>query len=328
MTFTGVTNPFKPPASLALSTDLHATAKRVLNIILILLERLKVEETELMERLSPEGEEPVPYNTLRKYIRTLRYAGFDIVRKRIEGSIIYVLNDTKFHLDLSVQHAQGFEEWITSLSKSSSLYRKLMMLVAPPFRLGFWDPNFSYQHSSAHTLFEGKEHLQCLQNAIASKELLEFHLYNDVQNQNYRDTFWARPYALSPFRQRDAVISAIHPYNRQVFHIKLSNIRELRTVSKTWLDSDWLKSIEYQLLLSPHFAKRYELKPHETYLGSATFGETCIQVSHELLYKSLSRCVKYDKLVQVDSQELLGEKLQAFHELQARIFKEAKVPSP
>ncbi len=328
MTFSGISDPFKQAASLPLPSDLHATAKRVLSIVLILLEQLKVEESVLMARLSPEGEEPVPYNTLRKYIRTLRYAGFDIVRKRLDGAIFYLLNDTKFHLDLSVQHAQGFEEWVTSLSKSSLLYRKLMLLVSPPFRMGFWDPNFAYQQPSSPTLFEGKEHLKLLQEAIASKELLEFQLYNDVQSQTQISTFWARPYALSPFRQRDAVISAIHPYNRQIFHLKLSNLRQLRPASRQWLTSDWLKPVNYQLTLMPHFAKRYEIKPHETRLGLTALGETCIQVSKELQYKALSRCVKYDTLVQVRSEETLNQKLQAFQDLQACIFKESKVPSP
>jgi hypothetical protein len=327
MNVSGVSDPFKQAPSLLQSSDLHTTAKRVLSIILILLERLKVEESVLMANLSPEGEEPVPYNTLRKYIRTLRYAGFDIVRKRLDGSIFYLLNDTKFHLDLSVQHAQGFEEWVTSLSKSSLLYRKVMMLVSPPFRVGFWDPHFAYNQASSLTLFEGKEHLKLLQDAIASKQILEFQLYDDVQIQTQIATFWARPYALTPFRQRDAVISAIHPYNRQVFHLKLSNIRQLSAVSKHWLACDWLKSVDYQLVLTPHLAKRYEIKPHETLVGVSTSGETCIQVSKELQYKALSRCVKYDTLIQVRSADALSEKIQAFQDLQTRILEETKVPS-
>jgi hypothetical protein len=320
MNFSGVSNPFKQASSFPTPSDLHTTAKRVLSIVLILLKRLKVEESDLMASLSPEGEEAVPYNTLRKYIRTLRYAGFDIVRKRVEGTIFYLLNDTKFHLDLSVQHAQGFEEWVTSLSKSSLLYRKLMMLVSPSFRIGFWDPNFAYHHASSLNLFEGKEYLKRLQDAITSKELLEFHLYNDVQCQTQIATFWARPYALSPFRQRDAVISAIHPYNRQVFHLKLSNLRDLRPVSQQWLASDWLKPVDYELTLTPHFAKRYEIKPHETHLSVSALGETCIHVSKELQYKALSRCVKYQRLIQVRSEKALSEKLQAFNNLQARIL--------
>ena len=326
MTFSGVSVPFKKTPPPVISSDLHSTAKRVLSIILILLDRLKVEESDLMDTLSPKGEEPIPYNTLRKYIRTLRYAGFDIVRKRLEGSVVYFLNDTKFHLDLSVQHAQGFEEWVSYLSKSSLLYRKLMMLVSPPFRIGFWEPHFAYNQASSLTMFEGKEHLKLLQDAIASKELLEFQLYDDVQTQTKVARFWARPYALTQFRQRDAVISAIHPYNRQVFYVRLSNVRQLRQVPKQWLASEWLKTMDFQLVLAPHFSKRYELKPHETRVATSPTGETCIQVSKELQYKALSRCIKYDTLTQVRGADALSEKVQAFQNLQTRIAEEAKIP--
>ena len=190
--------------------------------------------------------------------------------------------------------------------------------------MGFWEPQFQSSHTPVPTfLFEGKEHLGLLQEAIASKQLLEFQLFDDTHPSTQIPLFWARPYALSPFRQRDAVISAIHPYERHVFHIKLSDLRYLRPVSTDWLASNWLQPIDYQLSLSPVFAKRYEIKPHETRLGSTSSGETSIHVSKELQYKALSRCVKYANLVELSSADDLNSKLQAFQDLQARIFEES-----
>ena len=75
-----------------------------------------------------------------------------------------------------------------------------------------------------------------------------------------------------------------------------------------------------------HFSKRYEIKPHETRVAISPTGETCIQVSKELQYKALSRCIKYDTLIHVRDAEDLSETVQAFQNLQTRIVQEAKIP--
>ena len=302
--------------------DLHHTAKRVLNIVLLLLKHLQIEESVLMQRVAPSSDLPLPYNTLRKYIRTLRYAGFDIVRKRRDDKVFYHLNDTKFHLDLTVQHAQGFEEWVTSLSKSSPLYRKLMFLVTTPFRMEFWDPHFDYGRVSPVLMLNSVETLPLLKDAMKHKYLLKFTRFDDTSSLQHLNPFWAVPYAIHSFRQRDAIISCWHPYELVPYYIKLSDIRTVEIAEESTNQSPWFRPIDFQITLDPLLAKRYKLKPHETCLSISGSGALTLQVSREMQYQALARCLKYAHLVQVTHNESFIERLNQFQTIQQRIIEE------
>jgi hypothetical protein len=301
-------------------SDLHGSAKRVLSILLLLLKYLKVEELDLMRYFVPKGEPLLPYNTLRKYIRTLRYAGFDITRRKKEGKVWYVLNDTLFHKDLTVQHVQGFEELINTFPKSSFIYQKLMLFIAPKYRMGFWELGFNHRYLTRNTRLESVELLQNLQEAIQNQRFLEFQLFDDATSSSPFKQFWGVPYSIKPFRQKDFVVSCRHPNNRQSFYFKLSDLRHVIEVTQSTLLQDWLKPIDFVLTLNEKIAKTYDSKPNEVLLSSPYESRMRLQVKQEFKYKALSRCLKYQPYAQVFSDVGFEHKLEQFTNLQRRII--------
>ncbi len=302
------------------SSDLHGTAKRVLSILLLLLKYLKVEELELMRYFVPKGEPLLPYNTLRKYIRTLRYAGFDIVRKRKDTTVWYVLNDTLFHKDLTVQHVQGFEELINTFPKSSSIYQKLMLLIAPKYRMGFWELGFNHKHFARSTRFESIELLESLQEAIQTRRLLEFKLFDDATSSSPFKQFWGVPYSIKPFRQKDFVVSCRHPNNRQSFYFKLSDLHQLHPVESVPLLQRWLAPMDFTLELDEKVAKNYEPKQNETLVSSLYESGIRLDVKQERCYKALSRYLKYYPHATVSSNPNFEKTVQQFKSIQKQII--------
>jgi hypothetical protein len=200
-----------------------------------------------------------------------------------------------------------------------------MFLVATPFRMGFWDPHFDYGRVSPVLMLNAMETLPLLKEAMKHKYLLKFTRFDDTSSLQQLNPFWAIPYAIHSFRQRDAIISCWHPHELVPYYIKLSDIRSVEIAEEGTHQSPWYRPIDFQITLDPLLAKRYEIKPHESCVSSSESGALTLQVSQEMQYQALARCLKYANLVEVTHHESFMERLNQFQTIQQRIIEEATI---
>jgi hypothetical protein len=298
----------------------HQTTRRILHLTLHLLQHFTINEHEVLHLLRDEAGTPPTLATLRKYMRTLRCAGFAVQRHVVQGQVSYRLTASPFVGNtLPRQHSQAIEELLVYLPNTSTLHQKLSQLL-PSNTFDFMpyssplDARFlhSIQHLPQVDVF------QQLAEAIEHELLCGLVLYQSTTLSERNTELWGTPYLCTPVGLRDALISFLHRDEKYLFHVKLSHIHYLTIGDETQVfQTKWFTPLVKAIVkLHPPLSQKYQLKPSET-MEDAT--ET-LHITNELPFNLLRRLLKYDKLCTVVSPTSLCDTHQTFTALQQRIM--------
>jgi hypothetical protein len=304
----------------------HNTTRRILNFLAHVLQHITVTEEEALALLSDEAGTPPAMPTLRKYLRTLRCAGFLLKRSvSLQGEVRYRLTSNPFlSQSASSRYAQAIEELLVYLPKESTLYQKLLYFL--PFdRLdaatGMTSPPEHYFMASIKTLPQYPL-LQQVLDYIQSKQVCGVVLYQSSSLNDGSTKLWGMPYLYTPVGLRDAIVSFLHPTEKYLFHVKLSHIYRLVEPSQTADVYDtWYTLLPHATLkMKDELRGRYQLKPGERM--DETNGT--LHITGEFPFHLLRRLLKYGKLCTVESPQGLRNTHTTFTSLQQRIMEQAR----
>jgi hypothetical protein len=302
----------------------HSTARRVLTVLSILIERLDISEDALMQEMEQKAGQPLPPNTLRKYIRTIRHAGFALDRKRPRGIATYTFRDTAFHWSPRASYGQAFEAFMCSLPERSTAFQKWIMLVDPLHR--HTCPTQKKGKGSVHSLtsYTRQALLDTIRQGIQHEQVLEFHLDGPLTTQHPGGILWAIPFSITIISPRHIILTCLTPYSKRLFYMQLNNIFHATITPDAWMSPFWKHNLSYILCLSPKLAKRYDIKAHERAEVDLASDALRLHVTDEALPVALSRTLKYGHLATVEKCPPLESVMRRFEDLQATLFESSK----
>jgi len=303
----------------------HSTAKRVLVLLDTLLSHLHISEQALIDHVEDVTQSTLPANTLRKYIRTIRHAGFKIKRARLRGVPTYTVEDSLFHWAPGASHSQAFEAFMCSLDEESQAFRKWKLLVHPVHR-HTCPMGKQGKHSIDSLVSLTRQTLiNVITQGIKDERVIEFHLATHLIDQHPAGALWAIPHSITVISPKHVILTCITPYSRRLYYLNLNDVWQAMLPPIEWNASYLGERVSYTLVMSPELAKRYDIKMNETLTIDPVTGHHHIVVSDEAMPIALQRVQKYDTLATVENNPILEERITRFSDLQHQLYAASKV---